>query len=100
MTATEAAAEAASQAPSMAMDWRETITDPEELRRAFSGNPDMRWRPLPAWWWSGEKLDEERLRWQLDRLAEMGCGGIAFASLAPFGPAGGSVGDDPPVGTP
>jgi len=85
---------------SVRMDWTGAIADPAELRSAFAGNPENRWRPIPAWWWSGEKLDEERLRWQLDRLVEMGCGGVATASLAAFGPAGGSVGDDPPVGTP
>lgn len=82
------------------MDWRRAIHDPAELREAFSARPENGWRPIPAWWWSGEKLDEERLRWQLDRLVEMGCGGVAIISLAPFGPAGGSVGDDPAVGTP
>lgn len=76
-------------------DWTRTIDDPEELRSAFAGDPDARYRPITAWWWSGEELEEERLWWQLERIVELGCGGIAITGFAPHGPAGGSVGDDP-----
>jgi hypothetical protein len=76
--------------------WAEVYTDPRELREAFLGYPHARYRPLPTWWWSGEALDEERMGWQLDRLAEMGIGGLAITGLAMHGPAGGSAADDPP----
>ncbi|MBW3560985.1 MAG: hypothetical protein KY437_00645 [Actinobacteria bacterium] len=72
-----------------------TFNDPEELRDAFVGPPDARFRPIAAWWWSGEKLDEDRLLWQLDRIRELGCGGFAVTGLARYGAAGGSVADDP-----
>jgi hypothetical protein len=78
------------------MDWTTNPQDEAALRAAFATSPDGRYRPITAWWWSGEKLEEERLWWQLDRIAELGCGGIAVTGLAFFGPAGGSVADDPP----
>jgi hypothetical protein len=80
-------------------DWTAAITDPAELRSAFSASPQNRWRPVALWWWSGEPLDEQRLLWQLETLHTMGFGGVAPISFAPFGPAGGSTGDQPPLGT-
>ena len=92
----------ASAAPPVATgnEWTLRVTDPAELRRAFAAPPDSRYRPVPFWWWSGEALDQERLLWQLEQFHAMGCGGVIPLSLAPFGPAGGSAGDDPRVGTP
>ncbi len=78
------------------MDWTTTYQDPDELRAAFAGRPDGRYRPITAWWWSGERLDEDRLLWQLDRIAELGCGGHAVTGLALHGPSAGAVADDPP----
>lgn len=77
------------------MDWTTTITESAELRLAFASSPDARYRPITAWWWSGEKIEDERLLWQLDRIHELGCGGIAVTGLARHGPAGGSAADDP-----
>jgi hypothetical protein len=77
------------------MDWTVTYQDPDELRTAFGGYPEARYRPITAWWWSGEKITEERLLWQLDRIAELGCGGFDNTGLAMHGPAAGSVADDP-----
>ncbi len=51
--------------------------------------------PVPMWWWSGEPLDAERLRWQLEQLAEGGVGGVVVMNLAPTGPLYGSDADDP-----
>ncbi len=31
---------------------------------------------VPFWWWTGEKLNVERLRWQLDELAKKGISGV------------------------
>jgi len=75
--------------------WTSTIDDPAELRAAFAGDPDARYRPLPLWWWSGERLDEERLLWQLEQMHQLGCGGVCITGLALHGPAVGSAGDDP-----
>src|SRR5579884_1479650 len=82
------------------MDWRGNVTDPVELRAAFAGSPAAQYRPIPAWWWSGEPIEEERLFWQLDRLHEMGCGGFAYTGLAMHGPAAGTEADDPEVLSP
>src|SRR5437660_2327962 len=35
-------------------------------------DPPRSFSPVPIWWWSGEKLDAQRLRWQLERFAEGG----------------------------
>ena len=78
-----------------AVDWTVTYQDPDELREAFAGYPEARYRPITAWWWSGEKITEERLLWQLDRIADLGCGGFDNTGLAMHGPAAGSVADDP-----
>jgi hypothetical protein len=82
------------------MDWRDNVTDPDELRAAFAGSPQAQYRPIAAWWWSGERVEEERLFWQLDRLHEMGCGGFAYTGLAMHGPAAGTQADDPEVLSP
>ena len=42
---------------------------PEDLVRRFD-EPPRSFSPVPIWWWSGEKLDAQRLRWQLERFAE------------------------------
>jgi hypothetical protein len=82
------------------MDWTITFTDPGELRQAFPGRPDARYRPLTAWWWSGEPVTEERMLWQLDRIAAVGCGGFDITGLAMHGPSAGSRADDPLGGSP
>lgn len=40
-------------------------------REAFAA-PPREYGPVPFWWWVGERLDRERLLWQLDRLSEKG----------------------------
>ena len=77
------------------MDWTVTYADPAELRRSFGDYPEARYRPVTAWWWSGEPVTEERLLWQLDRIAELGCGGFDITGLAMHGPAAGTVADEP-----
>ncbi len=52
--------------------------------------------PVPIWWWSGEKLERERLRWQLERFAEGGVYNLIVLNLAPTGPMYGKDPDDPP----
>src|SRR5688572_25181519 len=58
--------------------------------------PDPAFSPVPAWWWSGEKLDIDRMRWQMDQLAAMGIRNIVIINLAPSGTLFGSDPDDPP----
>jgi hypothetical protein len=68
---------------------------PTELEKRFD-NPPRSFSPVPIWWWSGERLDPERLRWQLERFAEGGVYNLVVMNLAPTGPMFGSDPDDPP----
>ncbi|MGK3952134.1 hypothetical protein ACLKM7_07385 [Microbacterium sp. I2] len=58
--------------------------------------PSVRYGPLPLWWWSGERLDRERLRWQMGKLIEQGVWQAVVMNLAPTGPLYGALADDPP----
>ncbi len=59
-------------------------------------NPPKEFSPVPLWWWSGERLDPERLRWQMERFVEGGVHNLVVMNLAPTGPLYGSDPDDPP----
>lgn len=58
--------------------------------------PPKAYSPAPIWWWSGERLDRGRLRWQLERFAEGGVYNLIVLNLAPTSPLYGSDPDDPP----
>ncbi|MBT2500154.1 hypothetical protein J7E25_13760 [Agromyces sp. ISL-38] len=58
--------------------------------------PSVRYGPVPLWWWSGERLDPERLRWQMRQLVEQGIWQAVVMNLAPTGPLYGALADDPP----
>ncbi len=68
---------------------------PTELEKRFD-DPPRGFSPVPIWWWSGERLDPERLRWQLERFAQGGVYNLVVMNLAPTGPMFGSDPDDPP----
>ena len=38
-------------------------------------NPPQGYGEVPYWWWTGEKLDKERLLWQLEELHKAGVSG-------------------------
>ncbi|MCX6971135.1 MAG: hypothetical protein NTV93_13425 [Verrucomicrobia bacterium] len=57
--------------------------------------PDPAFSPAPIWWWSGERLEMDRLRWQMDQFREMGIWQVVIMNLAPTGPLFGSDADDP-----
>lgn len=59
-------------------------------------DPPRSFSPVPIWWWSGEKLDAKRLRWELERFAEGGIYNVIVLNLAPTSPLYGSDADDPP----
>lgn len=68
-------------------------------RRSLEANfaaPPKIYSPVPIWWWSGEPLVKEQLRWQMERLSEGGVFNILILNLAPDGPLFGSDPDDPP----
>jgi hypothetical protein len=58
--------------------------------------PDPRFSPVPIWWWSGQKLEIGRWRWQMDQLSAMGIHNCLVMNLAPNGTLFGSDPDDPP----
>jgi len=68
--------------------------DLEELRRSFA-YADPRYGPVALWWWSGEPVRAERLRWQLGRLADAGIRNLCVIDLAPVAPTAGCAPDEP-----
>ncbi|MFI5890972.1 hypothetical protein ACIA5D_12740 [Actinoplanes sp. NPDC051513] len=56
-------------------------------------SPDF--SPAALWWWSGEPLERERLRWQLRRYREGGVHNLVVINLAASGPLFGSDPDSP-----
>jgi hypothetical protein len=80
----------------VAVSWTQVYRSADELIAAFAARPAARYRPVPLWWWSGAPLDADRLDWQLDRIAELGCGAFAVTGLALHGPAVGTSADQPP----
>jgi hypothetical protein len=56
--------------------------------------------PLPIWWWSGDRLTRERLRWQMERMVEGGVRQAVVMCLAPTGPLFGCLADEPPFQSP
>jgi hypothetical protein len=59
-------------------------------------NPAAKYGPLPIWWWSGEKVTRERLRWQMEQMVSQGVSQAVVMNLAPTGPLYGALADDPP----
>jgi len=45
-----------------------------DIRRAFAAPPPG-YGEVPFWWWTGERLDKERLLWQLEELHKAGVSG-------------------------
>ncbi|MDF2708118.1 MAG: hypothetical protein K0R62_3770 [Nonomuraea muscovyensis] len=56
--------------------------------------------PAAIWWWSGEPLRRDRLRWQMERLVAGGVRNLVILNLAPSGPLFGADADDPPFLSP
>ncbi len=67
-----------------------------DLFDGFS-TPRPEYSPVPIWWWSGERLELDRLCWQLDQLVSQGVYNVVVLNLAPTGPTYGSLADDPPL---
>lgn len=65
-----------------------------ELRRRFA-EPDPRYGPVALWWWSGEPVRAERIRWQLQALSAAGIANLCVIDLAPVAPTAGCAPDEP-----
>lgn len=57
--------------------------------------PDRSFFPTPIWWWSGERLDADRLRWQMERLVAGGAKSLVVMNLLPSAPEMGKAQDEP-----
>jgi hypothetical protein len=62
--------------------------------------PDLSYGSVPIWWWSGDRLELDRLRWQLHQLYDGGVRAAVVLNLAPAGPLHGCLADDPPFASP
>ncbi|GIJ57428.1 hypothetical protein [Virgisporangium aurantiacum] len=67
---------------------------PKDLADVLA-NPPRAFSPVALWWWSGDRLDNRRLRWQLERFAAGGVHNLVVTNLAPSGPNFGGDADDP-----
>jgi hypothetical protein len=72
-----------------------TAGDAAVLGRNFE-RADRQYGPVPIWWWSGDRLERARLRWQMEQLCAQGVTQAVVMCLAPRGPLYGSLADDPP----
>ncbi len=57
--------------------------------------PPRDFSPVPIWWWSGERVEPDRLRWQLEQFAAGGVYNLIVLNLASAGPMYGCDADDP-----
>ncbi|XEC96147.1 hypothetical protein AB6A23_06185 [Paenibacillus tarimensis] len=57
---------------------------------------DPAYGPVPYWWWSGEEITAERIRWQMRKFRNGGLRNIGIINLAPTGPQYGCAADRPP----
>lgn len=93
-------ADASAGSPAPVPDSRSDVPSASvDLLRRFE-NPSPRYGPVPLWWWSGERLDLDRLCWQLDQLVAGGIHQAVVMNLAPAGPLYGALADDPPFMSP
>lgn len=71
-----------------------TAQPQDELAQQFISAPSA-YSPVPIWWWSGDRVEREQIRYQLERMAEGGIHNVIILNLAPSGPLYGSAADEP-----
>lgn len=54
-----------------------------QLREEFASPDHARWGEVPLWWWEGDRLTEERVRWQLETLAAAGVKSVCPIQRSP-----------------
>ena len=57
--------------------------------------PQKAFSPVPIWWWSGDRLERSRLRWQMEQLIAGGIYNAIILNLAPTSPLYGADPDQP-----
>jgi hypothetical protein len=67
----------------------------KDLADRFQTPNAQQFGPVPIWWWSGDKVTRERLRWQMEQLLSQGVAQAVIMNLAPAGPLYGALADDP-----
>ena len=50
------------------------VAEPDSIRDGFK-TPPTGYGEVPFWWWNGERLDKERIKYELDQLAAAGVSG-------------------------
>jgi len=68
---------------------------PGQLAATFR-RPPPSFGPVPAWWWSAERLANDRLEWQLRQFRSAGLSEVMICSFGYRQPVGGFPPDDPP----
>ncbi|GEM_PF-1360109 len=72
-----------------------TAFSADDLASRFREAPPE-FSPVPIWWWSGDPIEKERIRFQLEQMAAGGIHNAMILNLAPSGPLYGSAADEPP----
>ncbi len=69
----------------------------EHFGRVLAGfaEPPRSYGPTPFWWWSGEPVTAERVRWQMEQFRAGGVRELVLINLAPTGPMYGADPDQP-----
>jgi len=65
----------------------------EDLRSGFA-TPMPEYSPVPIWWWSGDRIERDRLCFELERIASAEIHNAIVLNLAPSGPLYGSADDE------
>ena len=55
----------------------------EQLRAGFEKPDHARWGEVPLWWWEGDRLEKDRVRWQLQTLAAKGVKAVCPIQRSP-----------------
>jgi len=55
----------------------------DELKEAFASPDHARWGEVALWWWEGDRVTRERVRWQLQTLAARGVKAVCPIQRSP-----------------
>ncbi len=55
----------------------------DQVREAFANPDHARWGEVPLWWWEGDRIDKDRVRWELETLAAQGVKSVCPIQRSP-----------------